>query len=76
VKRNQPALHAQLAELPWTQIPVAHDHRERGHGRDEWGTLKATTLAGNRELGFPHAAQAIRAVRRGKSLDSKRRGRS
>ena len=33
VKRNQPGLHAQLAALPWRQVPVAHDARERGHGR-------------------------------------------
>jgi predicted transposase YbfD/YdcC len=33
VKGNQPGLHAQLAALPWRQVPVAHDARERGHGR-------------------------------------------
>ena len=33
VKRNQPGLFAQLAALPWCQVPVAHHSRERGHGR-------------------------------------------
>jgi predicted transposase YbfD/YdcC len=35
VKGNQPALRAQLAGLPWWQIPAAHDTREKGHGRAE-----------------------------------------
>ncbi len=35
VKGNQPGLRAQLAALPWRQIPVAHDAREKGHGRAE-----------------------------------------
>ena len=35
VKRNQPSLHAQLAALPWRDIPLAHDSRDRGHGRAE-----------------------------------------
>ena len=46
VKRNQPSLHAQLAALPWRQVPAAHDSRERGHGRDERRTIKATSVAG------------------------------
>jgi predicted transposase YbfD/YdcC len=62
VKRNQPALHAQLASLPWRQVPVADDTRERGHGRDERRTLKITGVAAG--LAFPHAAQAIQIVRR------------
>jgi predicted transposase YbfD/YdcC len=62
VKRNQPGLHAQLASLPWRQVPVADDTRERGHGRDERRTLKITAVAAG--LAFPHAAQAIRIVRR------------
>lgn len=35
VKRNQPHLHAQLAALPWRDVPIAHEARERGHGRAE-----------------------------------------
>jgi predicted transposase YbfD/YdcC len=64
VKRNQPGLHAQLAALPWRQVPVAHDARERGHGRDERRTMKITAVAAG--LAFPHAAQAIQIVRRRK----------
>ena len=33
VKGNQPGLHAQLAALPWRQVPVADQASERGHGR-------------------------------------------
>jgi predicted transposase YbfD/YdcC len=62
VKRNQPALFAQLASLPWRQVPVADDTRERGHGRDERRTLKVTAVTAG--LAFPHAAQAIQIVRR------------
>ena len=62
VKRNQPSLHAQLAALPWRQVPAAHDSRERGHGRDERRTIKATSVAGG--LLFPHAAQAVQIKRR------------
>jgi predicted transposase YbfD/YdcC len=66
VKRNQPGLHAQLAALPWRQIPVAHEARERGHGRAERRTLKVTAVAAG--LAFPHAAQAIQIVRRRRPL--------
>jgi predicted transposase YbfD/YdcC len=62
VKRNQPGLFAQLAALPWRQVPVAHDAREGGHGRAERRTLKVTAVAAG--LAFPHAAQAIQIVRR------------
>jgi predicted transposase YbfD/YdcC len=62
VKRNQPGLFAQLAALPWRQVPVAHDTRERGHGRDERRVIKVTEVAAG--LAFPHAAQAIQIVRR------------
>jgi predicted transposase YbfD/YdcC len=62
IKRNQPGLFAQLAALPWRQVPVAHQSRERGHGRDESRTLKVAAVAAG--LAFPHAAQAIQIVRR------------
>jgi predicted transposase YbfD/YdcC len=71
VKRNQPGLHAQLAALPWRQVPVAHQAREQGHGRAERRTLKVTAVAAG--LAFPHAAQAIRIVRRRRPLNSKKR---
>jgi predicted transposase YbfD/YdcC len=64
VKRNQPGLFAQLTALPWRQVPIAHDSRERGHGRAERRTLKITAVAAG--LAFPHAAQAIQIVRRRK----------
>ena len=64
IKRNQPSLHAQLAGLPWRDVPAAHDQRERGHGRRERRTLKVTAVA--RGLAFPHAAQALQIVRRRK----------
>jgi len=70
VKRNQPGLHAQLAALPWRQIPVAHDTREKGHGRAERRTLKVTAVAAG--LAFPHAAQAIQIVRRRRPLTGQR----
>jgi predicted transposase YbfD/YdcC len=64
VKRNQPSLHAQLAALPWRDVPEAYDKRERGHGRTERRTLKVTSVA--RGLAFPHAARAIQIGRRRK----------
>jgi predicted transposase YbfD/YdcC len=64
IKRNQPSLYAQLASLPWRDIPKAYDKREHGHGRTERRTLKVTTIACG--LTFPHATQAIQIVRRRK----------
>jgi predicted transposase YbfD/YdcC len=62
VKGNQPGLHAQLAALPWREVPVAYTKREHVHGRTERRTLKVTSVANG--LAFPHAAQAIQVVRR------------
>ena len=70
VKRNQPHLHAQLSALPWRQVPVAHEARERGHGRAEWRTVKLTAVVAG--LGFPHAAQAIQIIRRRRPLGDKK----
>jgi predicted transposase YbfD/YdcC len=70
VKRNQPSLHAQLAALPWRHVPVAHQAREKGHGRAERRTLKTTAVAAG--LAFPHAAQAIQIVRRRRPLTGKK----
>src|ERR1700691_2602781 len=67
VKGNQPSLRAQLAGLPWRQIPAAHDVRERGHGRAGRRTVKVTAVAAG--LAFPHAAQAIQIVRRRRPLN-------
>jgi predicted transposase YbfD/YdcC len=63
VKGNQPTLHAQLTTLPWAQIPVGHQTRDRGHGRSETRTVKAVTLHTPGGIGFPHAEQAIRITR-------------
>ncbi len=62
VKRNQPGLFGQLASLPWRQVPVADDTRERGHGRHERRVMKVTAVAAG--LAFPHAAQAIQIIGR------------
>lgn len=51
VKRNQPGLYAQLAALPWRDVPVACTKRERGHGRTERRTLKVTSVKAG--LAFP-----------------------
>ena len=71
VKNSQPTLYAQLASLPWRQVPAGFDARERGHGRAEWRTLKtAAVVAG---IAFPHAAQAIQIRRRRKPLAGPKR---
>jgi predicted transposase YbfD/YdcC len=69
VKANQPGLHAQLAGLPWRQIPVMDRTRDHGHGRVEVRTLKVAAVAG---LCFPHAAQAIQVSRRVRAPGSRR----
>jgi len=65
VKRNQPNLYAQLAALPWRDVPAAYTRRDCGHGRTERRTLKVTAVAAG--LAFPHAAQAIQITRRRKA---------
>jgi predicted transposase YbfD/YdcC len=70
VKRNQPTLYTQLAALPWRAVPIAHNGRERGHGRGEWRTVKVTAVGAG--LGFPHAAQAIQITRRRRPTNGKR----
>ncbi len=68
-KDNQPGLHAQLAGLPWRQIPAADIQRDRGHGRAERRSLKVTAVAAG--IAFPHAAQAIQVARRRRPLNGK-----
>ena len=48
--------------MPWRDVPMANDKRERGHGRRKHRTLKVTVVASG--LAFPHAAQTIQIVRR------------
>jgi predicted transposase YbfD/YdcC len=61
VKPNQKALHTQLATLPWAQISVAYQSKNRGHTRRETRTLKKTQWqtrpAGGKGLLFPSAQQ-------------------
>jgi predicted transposase YbfD/YdcC len=62
VKKNQPALYAQLKNLPWRALPAGHKQRDRRRGRQEHRTLQAATVAAG--ICFPHAAQALRITRR------------
>jgi len=65
-KANQPTLQAQLTALPWTQVPTRARSRDRGHGRAETRTVKATELRAG--LDFPRAIQAIQITRRRRPL--------
>jgi predicted transposase YbfD/YdcC len=67
-KANQPRLHAQLVGLPWRQIPIAIEDRDRGHGRVEARRVKITTVGAG--IGFPHARLAIQVQRRRRPLGS------
>jgi predicted transposase YbfD/YdcC len=69
IKDNQPGLLRQLRALPWQAIPEQARTRDRGHGRVELRSLKVATVA---NLGFPHAAQAIRCQRRVRDLTGSR----
>ena len=68
VKENQPSLYAQVKNLPWRTIPAGDRQHHRGHGRDEFRTIKTVTVAAG--LAFPHAAQAIAITRRVRRLSS------
>ncbi|MDZ5447212.1 ISAs1 family transposase [Micromonospora sp. 4G57] len=61
VKANQPTLFAQLKTLPWAQIPVGRQTRDRGHGRAETRTVKAVTVNTPGGIRFPQ--QAVRITR-------------
>jgi predicted transposase YbfD/YdcC len=70
-KANQPTLLRRLRALPWVQIGVAARERARGHGRAETRTISVVSLDRGPDLGgefFPHAAQAIKLVRRRRPL--------
>ncbi len=68
VKKNQPSLYAQVKKLPWRHIGAGDRQHDRGHGRDEYRTIKTATVAAG--LAFPHAAQAIAITRRTRPLSS------
>jgi predicted transposase YbfD/YdcC len=74
-KLNQPTLLRRLRALPWKQIGVAARERGRGHGRVETRTVSVVSLDpcpdGGGEF-FPHAAQAIKVVRRRRALGSRK----
>src|SRR4051812_19823088 len=71
IKANQPALLRRLRALPWTAIGIDARERCRGHGRVETRTIAVVSLDPLPDFGagefFPHAAQAVRIVRRGRS---------
>jgi predicted transposase YbfD/YdcC len=74
VKKNQPGLYARIKNLPWRIIPAGDRQHDRGHGREEYRTLKAATVAAG--LPFPHAAQAIRVTRRIRPLCTQKKWRT
>ena len=64
VKGNQPTLRRALADLPWAQVPGSR-RRQRAHGRTESRSIKVVDLDGTSAAAlFPHAARAIKVVRR------------
>jgi predicted transposase YbfD/YdcC len=72
-KGNQPTLLRRLRALPWKQIGVAGRERGRGHGRIETRSISVVSLDPCPDQGgqfFPHAAQAIKVVRRRRALNS------
>jgi predicted transposase YbfD/YdcC len=75
VKANQPTLLRRLRALPWSQIEVADRQRARGHDRVETRQVSVVSLAQCPDFGgefFPHAAQAIKLVRRRRPLGSRK----
>lgn len=63
-------LHDQLTSLPWNEIPVAHTTSDRGPGRVEQREIQVGTIQAG--IGFPHARQAIRLVRRTRRIGQKK----
>ena len=70
VKGNQPALHRELASLPWSEVPVVHVERNTGHGRRETRTMKITAIEAG--ISFSHARLAAQLVRRRRSLTGRK----
>ena len=72
---NQPTLLRRLRALPWKQVGVAGRERGRGHGRVETRQVSVVSLHPCLDRGgefFPHAAQAIKVVRRRRALGSRK----
>ncbi|MFD7700879.1 ISAs1 family transposase [Streptomyces caelestis] len=61
VKKNHPGLHDRVRRLPWRDIRLDHHERARAHHRDDIRRLKTAAFA---HLDYPHARQALQAVRR------------
>ena len=66
IKDNQPTLLAELDALPWTEVPIGHTRRDRGHGRQEKRTIQVTPAP---EGIFPYAQQAFLVERYVYDLD-------
>lgn len=62
VKHNRPKLRAQLAGLPWRDIPALDLNQDKRHGRMESRTLKLTAIGSG--IIFPHAQLAAQIMRR------------
>jgi predicted transposase YbfD/YdcC len=62
VKHNRPKLRAQLAGLPWRDIPAVDLRQDKRHGRVESRTLKLAAIDSG--IIFPHAQLAAQIVRR------------
>lgn len=64
VKANQPALHTQLARLPWREVPVMDRTRDQAHGRVElprtMATLRNLAISVLRLAGVGNIAAALR----------------
>ncbi|MGH3941946.1 MAG: ISAs1 family transposase [Pseudonocardiaceae bacterium] len=56
IKDNQPTLFAELDALPWTEVPIGHTMRDRGHGRQERRIIQVIPAP---EGIFPYAQQAF-----------------
>lgn len=61
---------AQLAGLPWTEVPITDTRHDKGHGRIEQRTVKVVTVAAG--INFPHAAQAIQVTRKTRKRNSRK----
>jgi len=70
VKGNQPKLRAQLRALPWTDVPVADQTSNSGHGRSETRTVKLTTVDAG--IAFPGARLALQITRRRRPAGARR----
>lgn len=69
VKGNQPTLLTALKCLPWGEVDVAFEQREKDHGRLEWRSMKVVEVTAG--LPFPGHPKAIQIVRRRKARDGK-----